>query len=60
MMMMMSLLVPFKGKKQSDLDTQRCDVEMEAQKGGMHSQVKTCWPLPLAKSKTGNRVFPVF
>lgn len=58
-MMMMSILVPL-GKKQLDLHTQTCDVEMEAQMGGMRSQVKICWPLPLARSKTGNRVFPVF
>lgn len=60
MVMMMSILVPFKGKKQLDLHTQTCDVETEAQMGGMRSQVKICWPLPLARSKTGNRVFQVF
>lgn len=59
-MMMMSTPVPFKGKKELDLHTQTCDLEMEAQMGGMCSQVKTCWPLPLTRSKTGNRVFPVF
>lgn len=33
MVMMMSILVPFKGKKQLDLHTQTCDVETEAQDG---------------------------